>query len=81
MNKIDSRSALAEALKRALAGEPDPAHLRATISNPHRLSALEKSAWLQLHNWSADEYLRSQFPKHAEFSERRMIDLLLQLEE
>ena len=80
MTENDSRSVLTEALKRALAGEDDPVQLRNAIANPHRLSAVEKSAWLQLHNWRADENLRTQFPKHAEFSRRRMNELLEQLE-
>ena len=80
MEGNDSRSALAEALKRALAGDYDYAQLQSANFSPQRLSALEKSAWLQLYNWSADEHLRSQFPKHAEFSRRRMNELLSLLE-
>lgn len=81
MNKNDSRSALAEALKRALAGDHDPVQLKDAVSNPQRLTAIEKSAWVQLHNWSADENLRIQYPQIAESSRRRINELLLQLED
>ena len=80
MTKDDSRSALAEALRRALAGEHDPNQLRKVVSTPQSLSALEKSAWLQLQNWSADEPLRIQYPRHAEFTRRRLTGLLKRLD-
>lgn len=81
MNKNDSRSALAEALKLALAGDHDPARLGNAIANPQRLTAIEKSAWVQLHNWSADANLRAQYPQIADFSRRRINELLVQLED
>lgn len=80
-NRNDSRSALAEALKRALSGDHDPVCLQDSISSPQGLTLLEKSAWLQLQNWASDEQLRTQFAKHAEFSRKRMNELLVQLED
>ena len=80
VTNVDSRTAILEAIRQALAGEPCPEQLREAISSPNRLGALEKSAWVQLQNWSADEKLRLQFPKHAEFSRRRLVGLLEQLE-
>ena len=76
MPSNDSRSALAQALKRALEGEPQGALLKNEIGSLRNLSQLEKSAWLQLQNWAADESLRKQFPSHADFSRRRLSDLL-----
>ena len=80
VTKDDSRTAIVEAIRQVLAGEPAPERLRNAIASPSRLGALEKSAWVQLQNWSADENLRRQFPKHAEFSRRRLTELLEQLE-
>ena len=76
----DSRYILTETIKQALDGKADFALLREAIADPQALSPLEKSAWLQLQNWAADEYLRRHFPMHAEFSQRRLGDLLVRLE-
>lgn len=67
--------------KLALAGDHDPARLGNAIANPQRLTAIEKSAWVQLHNWSADANLRAQYPQIADFSRRRINELLVQLED
>lgn len=41
---------------------------------PHRegLSQIEKSAWLQLRNWSLDEPLREISPAHMLYSRHRL---------
>lgn len=80
VTNVDSRTAIAEAIRQVLAGEPAPERLFSTIAFPGRLGALEKSAWVQLQNWSDDEKLRLQFPEHAEFSRRRLAELLKRLE-
>jgi hypothetical protein len=66
---------LKKALERALAGDSHETHWH-LAADPKDLSPLEKSAWLQLHNWSQDKQLRLQFPHHAEFSKRRLAQLL-----
>lgn len=80
MADFDSRKTLKEALKLALDGDEEPDSIRDPIKNPRELSQLEKSAWLQLHNWYADRELRDQFPYHKEFSQRRLNALILMLE-
>jgi hypothetical protein len=71
----ETRFVLKQALERALADDSDGAHWQ-LATDPKDLSPLEKSAWLQLHNWSQDRQLRLQFPTHAEFSRRRLAELM-----
>ena len=71
----DSRFELKKALERALADDSHETHWQ-LAADPKDLSPLEKSAWLQLQNWSQDKQLRLQFPNHAEFSKRRLAQLL-----
>jgi hypothetical protein len=79
VEKQDSRHTLKKAIERALAGDSSPTSYWQLVADPKDLSALEKSAWLQLHNWSEDRQLRLQFPNHAEFSKRRLVQLLASL--
>ena len=71
----ESRIVLKQALERALADDFDEGHWQ-LASDPKDLSPLEKSAWLQLHNWSQDQQLRSEYPSHADFSRRRLSQLV-----
>ena len=71
----DPRFVLKQALERALADSGDEPH-QLLSADPKDLSPLEKSAWLQLQNWAHDRQLRLQFPTHAEFSKRRLAELM-----
>ncbi len=82
MQKItDSRSVLADAIRRALSGqEIVAAPLAQMMSGWHHLNRAERGALLQLQNWSDDGPLRQQFARHAEYSENRLARLLNSLE-
>lgn len=78
MQKVrTSRDEILAAMRNALEGSGVPL--------PHRspdgcdwldLDQKEKSALLQLHNWQQDEPLRNAFPRHAEYSNRRLEHLI-----
>lgn len=77
----DSRRVLVEALRDALSGRDwANAQFDNLMADWRALSQAEKSALLQLNNWAEDRPLRTQFVRHAEYSERRLESLLLELE-
>lgn len=76
-NVRTSRDEILAAMRNALEGS--------VASLPHRLAdrrdwldldQKEKSALLQLQNWEQDEPLRNAFPRHAEYSNRRLAHLI-----
>ncbi len=77
----DSRTVLSETIGRVLDSpdQIDPG-LFAVIPDPKGLDSLEKSAWVQLLNWSHDAELRNRHPAHAEFSRKRLMGLRRKLE-
>ena len=81
MDHNDSRAFLKNAIKQTLENGFCPPQIAELAGDPRSLTMLEKSAWLQLHNWSADEGLRRQNEGVAEFSRRRLAALLASLEE
>lgn len=81
MDQNDSRTFLKNAIKQTLENGLCPPQMAERAGDPRSLTMLEKSAWLQLHNWSADEGLRQQNEGVAEFSRRRLAALLASLEE
>ena len=75
------RILLTHAIRDALSGrEPDDTGFEELAADWRSLSQTEKSALLQLQNWAHDGPLRAQFAQHAEYSERRLSGLLLELE-
>lgn len=78
---IDARAFLADAIRGALLGQdvtsPQVDQLYAGWRD---LSHEEKSALVQLENWSQDKPLRAEFEKHASFSQHRLTHLLHALE-
>lgn len=78
----DTKVFLTNAIRRALSGEElVEAHIRDHIEEWPNQSQLEKSALVQLQNWTQDRQLRSQFAEHAEYNQRRLANLLRALEE
>ena len=74
MSKLQaSRDNILATMRSALAGSESPV-TRGTIEQYDwlALDQNEKSALLQLHNWEQDRPLRSAFPRHAEYSNRRL---------
>ena len=82
MNRqVEIRSLLIESIREALSGrEPPNAQLVDLTFDWQSLSLPERGALLQLQNWTEDRPLRSQFARHAHYSERRLAQLLNKLE-
>lgn len=76
----ETRAYLKDAITKALHGETDFPGLDDVAKRPQEWTQLEKCAWLQLHNWSADKALLTQYPGHAQFARSRLSKLLVSLE-
>lgn len=71
----DSRAILKDVLRRCLCGEPAE-EISELLPRPEGLSKIEKSAWLQLHNWSSERRLREETTAHAQYSRNRLTHLI-----
>ncbi|MDX1580468.1 MAG: hypothetical protein R3360_02480 [Alphaproteobacteria bacterium] len=77
----ENRRVLADAIRQTLSGnEVAESQFSSLISDWRELCQKEKSALLQLRNWSEDRMLRDQFARHAEYSHNRLQGLLEALE-
>ncbi|MBE5075071.1 hypothetical protein IM511_12315 [Erythrobacteraceae bacterium E2-1 Yellow Sea] len=78
---IDTRTFLADAIRRALSGQdvPNP-QVEQHYAGWRDLSLTQRSALVQLQNWSKDGPLRAEFAPHAEYSQHRLTHLLDELE-
>lgn len=78
---IDARAYLADAIRSALSGlEVSTPQVEQLYAGWRDLSQAEKSAIVQLQNWSEDRPLRTEFAPHAEYSQHRLAHLLSVLE-
>lgn len=71
----DPRTILKDELRRCLCGEP-AGEISELLPRPAGLSQIEKSAWLQLHDWSSDRRLRQVSTAHAQYSRNRLTHLI-----
>ena len=69
--RSDSRTMLTEVLHDCLSGSTS-LEIDETFPQREDLSQIEKSAWLQLRNWSLDEPLREISPAHMLYSRYRL---------
>lgn len=81
MGNSDSREQLMQVLKRALDdSQYRPEKLDVLMEQYPFLSRAERSALVHISNWEADEFLRRNSPKFAEFSRSRLTNLLATLD-
>lgn len=76
----EMRAYLKDALTKALDGETEFPGLQAIAERHRELTQIEKSAWLQLHTWSADTALLTQHPQYTDYARNRLSNLLCSLE-
>lgn len=74
-SSADSRTILKDELRRCLSGQP-AAEISELLLHPAHLSQIEKSAWLQLHDWSSERQLWQGSTAHAYYSRNRLTHLL-----
>ena len=80
LSENDPRVLIANAMRDALSGrEASSAKVEHLFSDWRQLSHIEKSALLQLRNWTQDSQLREQYEGHAAWSEQRLTNLLCEL--
>lgn len=80
MDNYDSRAFLRTTLERVLSGNELPlSDMDGLLSLNSTLDYSERAAVVQLWNWIEDKDLREYSSHHAEFSRRRLQDLLASL--
>ncbi len=81
MSRNDSRAQLKVVLQEALKDTHyRPGRLDALMEQYPFLGRAERVALVHLTNWEADEFLRRQSPKFAEYSRSRLVNLLATLD-
>lgn len=77
MDKRDSRDQLRAVLQKTLDdSEFRPGKLDTLMEQYPFLGRAERAALIQLSNWEADQALRQQVPRFAEFSRQRLNNIL-----